>query len=98
MNKLLSLPPNLVDYFHEIEKVDPEEYFCTSDPWGKRLGSGGGTTWLLDACREKENCGNNKKYITLALGSGLEEDGLQPLRFQPWRGSETDVKNRESNA
>ena len=55
MNKLLSLPPNLVDYFHEIEKVDPEEYFCTSDPWGKRLGSGGGTTWLLDACREKEN-------------------------------------------
>lgn len=55
MNKLLSLPPNLVDYFHEIEKVAPEEYFCTSDPRGKRLGSGGGTTWLLDACRGKEN-------------------------------------------
>ena len=47
MKKLLSLPPNLVDCFHEVTGLSPEEYFCTSDPAGHRLGSGGGTTWLL---------------------------------------------------
>lgn len=50
MKKLLSLPPNLVEYFHEIERVDNENWFCTSDPVGAKLGSGGGTTWLLQSC------------------------------------------------
>lgn len=54
MKKLLSLPPNLVDCFHEIAKVDYTNWFCTSDPIGARLGSGGGTTWLLESCRQKE--------------------------------------------
>lgn len=54
MKKLLSLPPNLVDCFHTIEKVDPKEWFCTSDPVGARLGSGGGTTWLLEASQQAE--------------------------------------------
>ena len=54
MKKLLSLPPNLVDCFHAIEHVSTEEWFCTSDPVGARLGSGGGTTWLLEASRRKE--------------------------------------------
>lgn len=51
MKKLLSLPPNLVGSFHEIANADPADWFCTSDPVGARLGSGGGTTWLLEACR-----------------------------------------------
>lgn len=54
MKKLLSLPPNLVSSFHEISKVDPTDWFCTSDPVGARLGSGGGTTWLLEACFRNE--------------------------------------------
>ncbi|MEG1748906.1 MAG: bifunctional fucokinase/fucose-1-phosphate guanylyltransferase [Tannerellaceae bacterium] len=54
MKKLLSLPPNLVNCFHDIEHIDAHEWFCTSDPVGERLGSGGGTTWLLEACRQKE--------------------------------------------
>lgn len=54
MKKLLSLPPNLVGCFHEIEKVPETDWFCTSDPPGARLGSGGGTTWLLEACRQAE--------------------------------------------
>lgn len=54
MKKLLSLPPNLVDSFHELMHVSPEEWYCTSDPAGSRLGSGGGTTWLLEACRLNE--------------------------------------------
>ncbi len=48
--KLLSLPPNLVDAFHEVTGLSEKEYFCTSDPIGARLGSGGGTTWLLEEC------------------------------------------------
>lgn len=52
MKKLLSLPPNLVYCFHELEEVDTSEWFCTSDPVGAKLGSGGGTTWLLQACHE----------------------------------------------
>lgn len=51
MQKLLSLPPNLVDCFHEIEGTDHKDWFCTSDPIGAKLGSGGGTTWLLAECQ-----------------------------------------------
>ena len=47
MQKLLSLPPNLVEAFSELERVDTNKWFCTSDPVGMKLGSGGGTTWLL---------------------------------------------------
>ena len=50
MQKLLSLPPNLVQSFHELERVNRTDWFCTSDPVGKKLGSGGGTSWLLEEC------------------------------------------------
>ena len=51
MQILLSLPPNLVDCFHDITGADPRQFFCTCDPVGHRLGSGGGTAWLLQqAC------------------------------------------------
>ena len=29
MKKLLSLPPNLVDAFHEVTGLSAESYFCT---------------------------------------------------------------------
>ncbi len=54
MKKLLSLPPNLVECFHDVAGVSREEYFCTSDPVGARLGSGGGTNWLMEACHQDE--------------------------------------------
>ena len=50
MKKLLSLPPNLVGSFHQITGLDRNEYFCTNDPVGHKLGSGGGTTYLLEQC------------------------------------------------
>lgn len=59
MKKLLSLPPNLVGCFHEITGTSHEEYFCTNDPIGSKLGSGGGTTWLLEQCYEA--WGKNKE-------------------------------------
>ena len=54
MKKLLSLPPNLVSAFHEVTDLSPESYFCTCDPVGHRLGSGGGTTWLLQETYRSE--------------------------------------------
>ena len=53
MQKLLSLPPNLIQCFHELEEVNHADWFCTSDPIGSKLGSGGGTTWLLQACHQE---------------------------------------------
>lgn len=47
MKKLLSLPPNLVGAFYDVTGLSRDEYFCTCDPVGHRLGSGGGTAWLL---------------------------------------------------
>lgn len=54
MKKLLSLPPNLVSSFHQITGFDRSEYFCTNDPVGHKLGSGGGTTYLLEQCYQAE--------------------------------------------
>ena len=67
MKKLLSLPPNLVGSFHEIANADPADWFCTSDPIGARLGSGGGTTWLLEACRRDDDTAG-----TLSTGEWLD--------------------------
>lgn len=54
MKKLLSLPPNLVGSFHDVTGLSREEYFCTCDPVGHRLGSGGGTAWLLQEAMRNE--------------------------------------------
>lgn len=54
MKKLLSLPPNLVDCFHDITGLSREEWFCTNDPVGAKLGSGGGTTWLMQEYERSE--------------------------------------------
>lgn len=58
--KLLSLPPNLVGAFHEVTGLPAEEYYCTSDPIGSRLGSGGGTTHLLEECHRAQ--GEGKEF------------------------------------
>lgn len=54
MEYLLSLPPNLVNHFHSITKADPKQWYCTSDPLDARLGSGGGTVWLMQSCHEAQ--------------------------------------------
>ena len=52
IKKLLSIPPNLVDCFHDVTGLSRDEFFCSCDPIGHRLGSGGGTAWLLHQGRE----------------------------------------------
>lgn len=65
MRKLLSLPPNLVDVFHEVTGLSRDEYFCTCDPVGHRLGSGGGTTWLLQEAFRSEDGHQNDPLSTI---------------------------------
>ncbi|MBR1547308.1 MAG: bifunctional fucokinase/L-fucose-1-P-guanylyltransferase, partial [Prevotella sp.] len=59
MKKLLSLPPNLVDCFHDVTGLSRDEYFCTCDPIGHRLGSGGGTAWVLQEAWRQHTASDN---------------------------------------
>ena len=54
MKKLLSLPPNAAGSFHKVTDYPAEDYYVTSDPADRKLGSGGGTTWLLNSCHAAE--------------------------------------------
>lgn len=54
MKKLLSLPPSLVDTIFDVFNLDRSEWFAYADPTDQQLGSGGGTAWLLHACKEAE--------------------------------------------
>lgn len=55
--------------FYELENVDRTEWFCTSDPIGMKLGSGGGTTWLLrEWYRNQQTEHSTEKRILLHAG------------------------------
>ena len=75
MKKLLSLPHNATKNYHSLHGRSEQEWFCTSDPKEKRLGSGSGTTWLLEECWRNENPGtdfntwlSNEKRILIHAG------------------------------
>lgn len=69
MKILLSLPPNLVDSFHEITGLSHDDFFCASDPVGHRVGSGGGSTYLLENySRDAINRVSDKKILIHAGG------------------------------
>ncbi|MDO4163442.1 MAG: bifunctional fucokinase/fucose-1-phosphate guanylyltransferase [Bacteroides sp.] len=81
MQKLLSLPPNLVSAFYELEQVNREEWFCTSDPVGMKLGSGGGTTWLLrewSKARKDGDDASDKRILLHAGGQSRRLPGYAP--------------------
>lgn len=86
MKKLLSLPPNLVSSFHQITNNEPAEWFCASDPLGTRLGSGGGTTWILESCYRNEQTASTfeewlsaeKRIILHAGGQSRRLPGYAP--------------------
>lgn len=77
MKKLLSLPPNLVDCFHNITGMSKDEWFCTNDPVGHKLGSGGGTANLLLEAYNVE-CGIG------SASDNIDENGGQHLQFNEW--------------
>ena len=70
MKKLLSLPPNLVrtdcdgrTVFHQITGADACDFFCTCDPEGHRIGSGGGTAWLLMQAWKSESSASFDEWL-----------------------------------
>ena len=94
MKKLLSLPPNLVECFHDITGHDHKEWFCSNDPIGKKLGSGGGTTWLMQKAFEADckNIEGDGKAIDAAgntfdadASSSMPEDRAADCRHMPRR-------------
>lgn len=68
MKLLLSLPPHLAEDFFAIRKMDPETCFCTSDPVGHKLGSGGGTAWLLESCYRHDIKSGGQTFLTWLSG------------------------------
>ncbi len=86
MKKLLSLPPNLIKYFYDIEEKDQQEWFCVSDPPGHPIGSGGGTSWILKESRDNEEKNTNfsdwlhkkKRIIIHAGGKGRRLPAYAP--------------------
>ena len=68
MKKLLSLPPNLVECFHDITNSSHDEWFCTHDPIGSKLGSGGGTTWAVEEARRNRFMTEGERCIILHAG------------------------------
>ena len=81
MKKLLSLPPNLVDCFHDVTGLSSDEFFCSCDPIGHRLGSGGGTTWLLQEAWRAEHSAQSfsdwiKKERRIILHAGGQSKRL----------------------
>jgi galactokinase/mevalonate kinase-like predicted kinase len=86
MQTLLSVPENLVAVFHEIAERSPEEWFVRSDPQGARVGSGGGTAYLLAEHKNqrmkeaglKEYLGSGKRIIIHAGGQSRRLPAYAP--------------------
>lgn len=64
MKKLLSLPPYLVDQFHRLTNYSEDDFFCSSDPADQKLGSGGGTLWLLHQAYRHEQDRNDESRLS----------------------------------
>ncbi len=88
MKKLLSLPPNLVSSFHQITGFDRREYFCTNDPVGHKLGSGGGTTYLLEQCYQAEQQSPLPDSQPLFPAVSLQGSTSSSPSFSAWLASE----------
>ena len=95
MKKLLSLPPNLVDCFHDVTGFSHDEYFCTNDPIGHKLGSGGGTTWLLMQAFSNERLEmKDEKYdysqteITVDKSNHISHFSPLTSHFESWLAKE----------
>ena len=96
MKILLSLPPNLVQQghlpslggggggptiFHDITGLSPDRFFCTCDPEGHRIGSGGGTAWLLQQAYQDEK-------TAASTASSHDVSAESPQSFEDWLAQE----------
>ena len=75
MKYLLSLPENAASSFELNQNKKGSDWFSTSDPKDKRVGSGGGSVWLLEEAHRSEQSTlsfeewlHNKKRILIHAG------------------------------
>jgi len=47
IQRLISLPAGMPEHFYQLENRNPDDWFCGSDPAGIKVGSGGGSAYLL---------------------------------------------------
>ena len=76
--RLLSLPPDLVGSFHSITDLNAPEWYCTSDPAGVKVGSGGGTAWLVDSWL-KDTRGVDMSDPKIIIHAGVREGAGQAV-------------------
>ena len=97
MKKLLSLPPNLIENIYSLEHLETREWFCTSDPVGHRVGSGGGTAWLLlesyrndtgDGYKWDKIDNSDKTAIPGSPVGRLAQGDANSITFSDWLGSD----------
>ena len=63
MKHLISVPPNVVKHFHSVSGLPAENWFVSSDPENKRVGSGGGTAYILSEMWKKEGTGSFDEWL-----------------------------------
>ncbi len=63
MKRLISVPTNVVPYFHQIAELDSDNWFVSSDPQNKKVGSGGGTAHILSELFKKEKGADFPSWI-----------------------------------
>lgn len=69
MNILLSLPPNAAASLGALTPADSSYLrYYDSDPKGHRLGSGGGTTWIVDRFRQAHPDAGPRSIVIHAAG------------------------------
>jgi len=78
IQRLITLPAGMTKLFHRLEKHDPDSWFCGSDPGGKKVGSGGGSAFLLWSA-----------YKASAYEGSLEEWLLENKRLLIHSGGES---------
>jgi galactokinase/mevalonate kinase-like predicted kinase len=86
MQKLLSLPECLASQFQELTGTSAQEWFAASDPKGSKIGSGGGTAYLLakhsnqDSAKTfEEYLSSGKKIVVHAGGQSRRLPSYAPL-------------------
>lgn len=63
MQTLLSLPANLVSSFEDFTHQKGRHFFVDCDPGNVKVGSGGGTAWLLSRHFKKSSYRNFDEYL-----------------------------------
>jgi hypothetical protein len=65
IQRLISLPSGMTNYFEDLEHHHGDQWFCDSDPEGKKLGSGGGTASILaSAYRQSGFQGDFREWLS----------------------------------